>query len=154
MPFRLATPGDLPRLTEVSLAAFGPVTWQQTVDRIFGPLNGRDWRERWKGRVEKAFREQTVLVLEENSDILGYACGSLDPNLALGHIDILAVDPAVQGHGHGRRLLHAIEDYFLGQGATHVQLESLVDNETANALYRREGYEALASHINWFKKIG
>jgi ribosomal protein S18 acetylase RimI-like enzyme len=154
MQIRPAVSADLPRLKEISLASFGPITWQRAVDRIFGPLNGLDWRDRWRRRVEKAFAEQTILVLEEEGKILGYACGSVDSTLGLGHIDILAVDPPAQGKGYGRRLLRAIEEYFRAQGATHVQLESLSDNETANRLYIRDGYQQLASHINWFKKIG
>ena len=153
MPVRLATSADLPRLIEVSLASFGPITWQRTVDRLFGPLNGHDWRNRWKRRVEKAMQEQTILVLEENGGILGYGCGTLDSALGLGHIDILAIDPAAQGKGHGRRLLRAMEGHFQRQGATHVTLESLADNETANSLYERHGYQRLAQHINWFKKL-
>lgn len=153
MQIRPATPGDLPRLVEVSLASFGPITWQRTVDRIFGPLHGHDWRDRWRRRVEKATQEQTILVLEENNEMLGYACGTLDTTLGLGHIDILAVDPSAQGKGYGLKLLRAIEDHFQSQGATHVTLESLVDNEIANALYERHGYQRLAQHINWFKKL-
>ncbi|HYM09547.1 MAG TPA: GNAT family N-acetyltransferase [Bryobacterales bacterium] len=154
MRTRPAVPGDLPRIIEVSLAAFETVTWQRTVDRTFGPLQGLDWRERWRRRMEKAFQEETFLVLEENQQILGYACGTVDTAIGLGHIDILAVDPAARGRGCGRHLLSTMEELFRSQGATHVTLESLVDNETANSLYRRTGYQQLAQHINWFKKLG
>jgi ribosomal protein S18 acetylase RimI-like enzyme len=154
MRTRPAVPGDLSRIIEVSLAAFETVTWQRTVDRLFGPLRGLDWRERWRIRMEKAFQEETFVVLEENHQIIGYSCGTLDAATGVAHIDILAVDPAGQRRGCGRRLLSAMEEYFLSQGATHVTLESLVDNETANSLYRRTGYQQLAQHINWFKKLG
>ncbi len=153
MAIRPATAADLPRLIEVSLASFGPITWQRNIDRLFGPLKGRDWRERWKRRVEKAFGEQTILVLEENGALLGYACGTVDDPIGLGHIDILAVDPGARGKGYGRRLLRAIEQHFAASGATHVTLESLSDNEVANSLYRRDGYQELARHLNWFKKL-
>jgi len=151
---RPAHSADLPRLIEVSLASFGPITWQRTVDDRFGPLKGHDWKDRWRRRVEKAFQEQTILVLEQDGKFLGYACGTVDAAIGLGHIDILAVDPSAQGRGHGRRLLHAIEEHFLAHGATHLTLESLVDNEPANSLYRAEGYQQLAQHFNWVKKIG
>src|SRR5712692_885281 len=154
MPIRPATPSDLPRLIDLSLASFGPITWQRAVDRIFGPLRGQDWQARWRRRVEKAAREQTILVLEEDGAILGYACGTLDSVLGLAHIDILAVDPSAQGKGSGRRLLAAMEDHFRAQGATHLTLESLIDNDVANSLYERHGYQRLAQHINWFKKLG
>ena len=151
---RPATSQDLPRLIEVSLASFGEVTWQRAVDRLFGPLNGQDWRARWRRRVEKAFHEQQVLALVEGGEILGYACGTIDAALGLAHLDILAVDPAAQGRGYGRQLLLAFEQHALREGASHLTLESLVDNETANAMYRRHGYRSLAQHHNWFKKLG
>jgi len=50
-------------------------------------------------------------------------------------------------------LRRAIEEHFAAQGAGHVTLESLTDNETATGLYQREGYRAMAQHINWFKKL-
>jgi len=59
----------------------------------------------------------------------------------------------IHGQGHGRRLLRAFEDHFRALGATYLTLESLTDNETANALYRQEGYQVLAQHFNWFKKL-
>lgn len=153
MPIRAAIPTDLSKLIEISLASFGPITWQRAVDRIFGPLNGQDWQARWRRRIEKAAGEQTILVLEEDGAMLGYTGGTLDPALRLAHIDILAIDPSAQGKGHGRRLLSAMEDHFRSQGAAHVTLESLIDNDVANSLYERHGYQRLAQHINWFKKL-
>jgi len=150
---RRGTPDDLPSLIEVSLASFATVTWQRTVDAKFGPLGGLDWRERWRRRVERALQEQTFLVLLEEDRIAGYACGTVDPVTGLGHLDILAVDPAYQGKGYGRRLLYAFEDWVRSQGGSHLTLESLTDNETANRLYQSERYQVLASHLNWFKKI-
>jgi ribosomal protein S18 acetylase RimI-like enzyme len=150
---RPATAADLPRLVEISLASFGPITWQRAVDEKFGPLRGHDWQDRWRRRVERAFHAQDVLVLEEDGRLLGYACGVVDPAIALGHLDILCIDPAAQGRGLGRLLLRAIQQHFASQGATHVTLESLAGNDTANALYRAEGFEVLANHWNWFKKI-
>ena len=150
---RPATAADLPRLVEISLASFGPITWQRAIDEKFGPLHGHDWQDRWHRRVEKAFQAQDFLVLEEDGRLLGYACGVVDPAIALGHLDILCIDPAGQGRGLGRLLLRAIQQHFASQGATHVTLESLTDNHTASALYRAEGFEILANHWNWFKKI-
>ena len=150
---RMAVLSDLPRLVELSLASFGPITWQRTVDRVFGPLNGHDWRDRWTRRVKKIMQEQTILVLEQDGVIVGYACGTVDQVLGLGHIEILAVDPAWMGKGYGRRVLQVMEEHFLSQGAAHVTLESLLGNETANSLYSKQGYQQVASHINWFKKL-
>lgn len=150
---RPATAADLPRLVEISLASFGPITWQRAIDEKFGPLRGHDWQDRWRLRVEKAWQDQDFLVLEEDGQLRGYACGVVDAAVALGHLDILCIDPAAQGRGLGHLLLRAIQQHFAARGATHVTLESLSHNDTANALYRAEGFAVLANHWNWFKKI-
>ena len=38
-------------------------------------------------------------------------------------------------------------------GAKYVSLDCLTDNDTANALYRAEGFEEVARQIRWFRKI-
>ena len=40
---------------------------------------------------------------------------------ATGHIDLLAVSPSAQGHGHGRALTRAAEDWLRAHGATQAR---------------------------------
>jgi ribosomal protein S18 acetylase RimI-like enzyme len=150
---RRATREDFTAVTDVALASFAAVTWQRTVDELYGPLNGHDWQARWRRRMERALREQVCLVLESSGQIIGFACGWVDSALSLAHLDLIGITPAAQGQGHGRRLLRAMEEAFRAQGAAFLTLESLIANDTANALYKAEGFLQVASHWNWFKKI-
>ena len=52
----------------------------------------------------------------------------------------LAVDPALQRQGHGRRLLTAFEAESRKRGATEALLEVAATNTNARALYKTAGY--------------
>ena len=50
LAFRLAAPQDYEPLEKLTLESIEPITWLRTVDARFGPLNGLDWRARWRLR--------------------------------------------------------------------------------------------------------
>jgi ribosomal protein S18 acetylase RimI-like enzyme len=153
LAFRLAEPSDYAVLEKLTIESFEPITWLRKVDERFGPLNGRDWRERWRARFQHAFNTQRVLVGEAEGELVAFASGTLDAAAGLGFIDLLAVDRRFQGRGYGREMLRGMLAYFKGEGAGHVHLECLTDNEAGNALYRSEGFEDLAQSVHWFIRI-
>jgi ribosomal protein S18 acetylase RimI-like enzyme len=153
LAFRLAEPPDYAVLEELTIESFEPITWLRKVDERFGPLNGRDWRERWRMRFQHAFNTQRVLVGEAEGELVAFASGTLDTAAGLGFIDLLAVGRRFQGHGYGREMLRGMLAYFKKEGAGHVHLECLADNEVGNALYRSEGFEDLAQSVHWFIRI-
>jgi GNAT superfamily N-acetyltransferase len=90
-------------LTEAGLVAAAALTLDapesaSLVDRLSRPPAARRW---------------TALATE--GGVVMASVSSKDP--ALGHIDLLAVHPDVQGLGHGRALVRAAEDWLRGQGA-------------------------------------
>jgi len=78
---------------------------------------------------------------------------TFDRDSALGYIDVLGVSPAFQGQGLGREMLGATIDHLKTLGCRYVNLDCLTDNDGGNALYRNEGFEEMARHIKWFKKL-
>ena len=153
LTFRPATQDDTPRLEELALAGFGPITWARRVDEKFGTLNGKDWKERWKLRLKHIFATQIILVAEKGGETVGFASGTLDTDCKLAYIDLIAVDPKSQGQGLGRELLRAMLKLMSERGAEHAHLDCLVDNDAGNRLYRSEGFEEVARHIRWFRRI-
>ena len=153
LTFRLANPSDYPRLEEMVLEAFAPVTWLSRVDEMFGPINNLDWRQRWQLRLKAAFASQTVLVGEDSGVIVAYASGTYDPATRSAYIDLLAVDSRRQGKGYGRQMLRAIIAHFKQQGAQHAHLDCLANNETGNRLYESEGFRKVAEHARWWLKL-
>lgn len=153
LTFRPATPDDQPVLEDMVLAAFEPITWARRADELFGPLNGLDWRERWRRRLAHVFATQHVLVGEVAGRVVAMASATVDSECRLGYIDLLAVDPACHGRGYGRQMLRAMLAYLKQRGCEHAHLECLENNEAGNRLYQSEGFVEVARSIRWFIRI-
>ncbi len=85
--------------------------------------------------LRRRARERTV----EDRSILGYTGYWL--MVDEGHISTLAVQPAWRGRGLGELLLSAIIERALRRGASHATLEVRRTNATAQALYRKYGFQ-------------
>lgn len=81
----------------------------------------------------------TVFVAEDNS---GRLLGSVYTELrgSRGYLGMLAVDPAHQGSGLGRRLLSAAEDRFCAQGCEAIDITVLSLRTELPPIYRRFGF--------------
>ena len=150
---RLPAAAEYPRIEAMIIESFEPITWARKLDARTGPLNGRDWRARWHWRMQHIFATQIILVGEADGEIVAAATGTLDRDCALGYIDLLGVDRRFQGHGYGREMLRGMIAHLKELGALYVNLDCLSDNDTANALYEAEGFEEVARHIRWFRRI-
>ena len=58
-----------------------------------------------------------------------------------GWIHYLAVDPAYQRRGLGRRIMEAVEKKILGMGCPKINLQVRVDNAAVVAFYESIGYQ-------------
>jgi ribosomal protein S18 acetylase RimI-like enzyme len=153
MEVRPATPADFPALERLIIASFEAVTWARSLEERYGLLNGLDWRARWQRRVAKIFAEQIVLAGEAGGELVAAATATLDRDAALGYIDVLAVGVGCQHKGYGREMLRGAMRHLQGLGAQYVNLDCLTTNEKANELYRSEGFEEVARHIRWFRRL-
>jgi ribosomal protein S18 acetylase RimI-like enzyme len=153
LTFRLAKPSDYLRLEKMVIEAFAPITWFRRVDELVGPLNGLDWRERWKLRMKSVFARQVVLVGEAEGEIVAYASGTYDAATRSAFVDLLAVDASHHGKGYGRQMLRGILAHFKRQGAEHAHLDCLADNDAGNGLYESEGFQKVAEHFRWWIEL-
>jgi [ribosomal protein S18]-alanine N-acetyltransferase len=92
------------------------------------------------------------VVAEDEGALVGYA------GLAVvGHqadVQTIAVAPTAQGQGLGRLLLDALLDEVRRRDATEVLLEVRDDNEAAQALYRRAGFERIGVRRGYYQPGG
>ena len=157
LKFRIAEESDYQRLEDLCIGSFEPITWSKKADERFGPLNGKDWRQRWQARFSTVFNTQTILVGEIDGEagreMAAFASGMLDKETLLGFIDLLAVDQRFQGRGYGRQMLRGMLGWMKDHGAVYAHLECLDDNDAGNSLYRSEGFAEVARSIRWFIKI-
>ena len=91
-------------------------------------------------------------AFDERERLTGYACFGPTPSTD-GTYDLywLAVDPAAQGHGHGRALLGEVERVLAGRGARMLVAETSgrPDYAATRAFYLATGYVE-AARVNDF----
>ncbi len=87
-------------------------------------------------------------VLETGATLIGY--GVLSTGAGEAHILNVCVDPAMQGQGHGRRLLRRLVDLARWHHADQVFLEVRPSNPRAIALYRDEGFNEIGTRPNYY----
>jgi len=142
---------ELARLQEITLEGFDGVSIDQNIDRLWGPLRGRDWRWR-KARdvaADCAAADGSVWVAEEDGQVIGYISLRIDREAGLGWIPNLAVDARYRGQGIGRQLiLHALS-VFRDAGLSAARIETLDQNPIGQQLYPRLGFHEVARQIHY-----
>lgn len=123
---RVALRADIPALVRLINAAFVVEQFVFEGDRI----NAEETR---------AFMETGSFLVAEGAD--GFAgCVYLEIRDGRGYLGLLAVDPARQGTGLGRKLVGAAEDYFRNQECCAVDLRVISQRTPLPPFYRRLGY--------------
>lgn len=126
--FRLATPADRPRLVEMINAAFAMESFLEST---------RTDDTRLAATMEKG----QILVAEDGTNHV-LASIYMEPRGDRGYLGMLAVDPAHQRSGLGRRLMQAAEDRFREQGFRAVEITVLNLRPELPPIYSRFGFVA------------
>ena len=87
-------------------------------------------------------------VLHSGERIHGYFLMTIAAGEA--HVLNVCVAPEAQGHGLGRRLLHAVLQIARGRGAARIFLEVRPSNAPAIALYHREGFNEIGRRPRYY----
>jgi [ribosomal protein S18]-alanine N-acetyltransferase len=84
----------------------------------------------------------SFLAEDESHTILGFAIAEsrLKDGMRAGHIITIDVAPAARRLGLGRLLMDALLERLRSTGTVIVRLEVAVDNEAAQAFYRKLGF--------------
>jgi len=151
MTIRPYRPEDLARVRQITVDSFEGVSIDRNIERQFGPVAGRDWRER-KARDVTADCEvqpEGVFIAEEDGEVAGYITTRLDRFTGIGRIPNLAVDERFRGSGIGSALIEFAIAWMRGQGMAMAKIETLVQNERGQALYPRFGFHEVARQIHY-----
>ncbi len=98
-------------------------------------------------RDELAAENRSYLVAEDRG-LIGFAGVMVVGEEA--HVTNLLVDPAARGKGVGRRLMIALIEAAVAEGARHLVLEVRSKNEAARALYQRLGLAPVGVRPGYF----
>ena len=144
---------DRERLKEITIAAFSlGASIDRRIEERFGVLNGVDWAARKRQAIDAdcdAHPYGTLVAEAADGTVVGYITTRLNHDSRLGWIPNLAIEPACQGTGVGRRLLRAALDYLRDAGMTHAKIETLASNERGQALYPSAGFVEVARQIHY-----
>ena len=116
---------------------------------IDAAITGRNRPGFFEKRLQAALAEPKHFIYigcEQDGELVGFLMARLlegeygqKENVAV--LDVIDVDPAVQGKGAGRALMQAAHDHCRGLGASRVDLMTAVTNTSAQPLYESMGYE-------------
>ncbi len=99
----------------------------------------RPWNDPRRDIARKlAVQPELFLVADDDGRVVGTAMAGYDGHR--GHVHYLAVDPAEQGTGIGRRLMAQVEARLLALGCPKVNLQIRAGNEGVRTFYDRLGY--------------
>jgi GNAT superfamily N-acetyltransferase len=150
---------DAAAVVDLSLRAWAPAF--ASLERVLGPdIFGRqhpDWREDQRRAVEDvcASQETRVWVAEVDGETVGFvATGVFDPDLRMGEISMLAVDPDHQTGGIGTALTEFALDRLKDAGMRIAMVETGGDpgHAPARRTYERSGFTLLPI-ARYFKNL-
>ena len=101
--------------------------------------------------AELAAQLTRYLVALEGDAVIGYAGLSAPRGAGQADVQTIAVDAAHRGQGVGATLLEVLLVEAASRGADDVLLEVRADNPTAQRLYERHGFEAIAVRPRYYQ---
>jgi len=148
---RVYQPEDLPRLKEITVATFTPVSIDANIEKKFGLVAGLDWKARKTKDIERdcEINPAGVFVAEAAGEVVGYITTVLDSYTRIGRIPNLAVDPGYQGQGIGQMLIERALDYFRENDMAMAKIETLAQNERGQRLYPKMGFHEVARQVHY-----
>ena len=107
---RVAGDDEFDRVFDLLVESFEPVSYWKTIDERYGPLNGKDWRERWRGTLGEIQEKETLIVGEVENRLVAFATRKVDPETRLGDISVVAVRSGIRGRRTGISLHASVLD--------------------------------------------
>jgi len=92
----------------------------------------------------------TMLVLEQNREIIGAAYLLWHKTRRTGRIYNIVITPKQQGKGYGAKLLKRCELECKGRKCRYISLEVRFDNKSAIAFYKKYGFGIIGKLSDYY----
>ena len=148
-------PEDLPRLQEITVQSFEPVSIDRNIEETFGIIHGHDWKWRKARHIaQDTVRDpKGVFIVEAGGAVIGFITTWMDPEADMGFISNLAIDAAARGQGLGRALIEHACRHFYQHGLRHARIETLEQNPIGRALFPSAGFREVARQIHYCREL-
>ncbi|MFW9830978.1 MAG: GNAT family N-acetyltransferase [Candidatus Thorarchaeota archaeon] len=148
---RFATPEDLPRIDEITLACYSAIqdsfvnlVGPEIYQAVYTPEEG-SWKDKKNGQNHHLFENHPdwVWVLEQKKLIIGYVTFRLFPSKSFGQFENNGVDPHFAGKGWGKFMYRHVLQYFRDQGLQFAHVETDLDDPhiPARRAYKNVGFD-------------
>jgi len=134
---RVLTPDDWPTWRQLRLAALAEAPYAFG-SRLADWQGEGDREERWRARLGIPGSFDVVAVLD--GEPAGMASG-VPAGAGTAELISMWVSPAARGHGIGDHLVQAVARWARRAGSEVLRLAVARGNESATALYRRNGFQ-------------
>lgn len=152
-PYQEADRASILEITEI---CFEPVSIDRNIEKRFGLIGGHDWawRKRRAVAAELDSNPGDVFVADVDGACAGYITTRLDPDTRVACIPNLAVNPAFQKHGLGRKLIDAAVAHARSRGMRCLKIETLDQNVVGQRFYPAYGFTEVARQVHYAMPLG
>ena len=142
-------------MREITAVCFDGVSIDQNIEKLFGQIADKDWTWRKKRQIDDDIRVHPdgIFVAEVDNSVVGYINSRVDHASRIGSITNIAVLPAYQKRGIGKKLVDAAIEHLKSQGMEYVRIEALEQNAVGRHFYPRLGFEEVARQIHYIMPI-
>ena len=150
-----ARESDLDKVIQLTLDAFGPVSFESNIESDFGLINGTSWQIRKADHIREDFADPDGLVLLAKiaEQTIGFVSIRLNRKSKIGIIANLAVARTARNGGVGRTLIEAAIDVMKSESMELARIETLEQNEIGQSLYPKLGFRQIAKQIYYCQDL-
>jgi ribosomal protein S18 acetylase RimI-like enzyme len=143
---------DREAVGDITVACFdGVSSIDHNIERLLGPINGRNWAWRKRRSVDDDIvrHRDGVFVAEVDGRVVGYITTRVDRESRVGWIPNLAVLPGHRKGGIGRALLEAAVAHLRESRMACARIETLASNAAGRHFYPSFGFVEVAQQVHY-----
>jgi ribosomal protein S18 acetylase RimI-like enzyme len=155
MGIRRYEKSDRQALKEITAVCFNGISMDQSIEKLFGHIGGKDWTWRKKRQIDNDIKAHPdgIFVAELDNRVVGYITTRVDHATKIGSIMNMSVLPAEQKRGIGKDLVDAGIAHLKSERMEYVWIAALEQNAVGQHFYAKLGFKEVARQIHYIMPI-